>query len=185
MSTNFSYMSSFNSLLYRLKYKIILSLYVHKKAECGYLWQITTIRRGSMESGPIEALQAVLQDNQRLQTENAALRVLFTKISSLVASFVEGTSQPERQAAEAFTLGIDVLQLPDKAFDALVARGDIRTIADLAQKTEKDLLGTYNFGRHGLYKVRKALSKFGLEPGMTEQQILTAKKPEPEAEVEE
>lgn len=51
---------------------------------------------------------------------------------------------------------------PDQGMPNLLARNDIKTCADLLEKTESDLLGMTSFGERSLRKVKKALTKVGL-----------------------
>ena len=60
-----------------------------------------------------------------------------------------------------FGKSIDDLQLSVRARKCLLAL-NMRTISDLVQKTEAELLGCKNFGVTSLNEIKNALSNFGL-----------------------
>jgi hypothetical protein len=82
------------------------------------------------------------------------------KISN-TAGFDEITAKQARDLA----LPVSSLKLPNRATNALVHDG-VHTVAQLAQRTEADLLGTPNFGTMSLVRVKEALRKRKLRLGM-------------------
>ena len=62
-------------------------------------------------------------------------------------------------------LPVSSLKLPNRATNALTRDG-VHTVAQLAQRTEADLLGTPNFGRMSLVQVKEALRRRKLRLGM-------------------
>ena len=60
---------------------------------------------------------------------------------------------------------VDELELSVRAFNCLKA-ANIRTIADLVQKTEAELLKTKNFGKKSLNEIKTLLTDMGLSLGM-------------------
>jgi len=60
---------------------------------------------------------------------------------------------------------VDELELSVRAFNCLKA-ANIRTIADLVQKTETELLKTKNFGKKSLNEIKTLLTDMGLSLGM-------------------
>jgi Bacterial RNA polymerase, alpha chain C terminal domain/Helix-turn-helix domain len=82
------------------------------------------------------------------------------KISN-TAVFDEITAKQARDLA----LPVSSLKLPNRATNALTRDG-VHTVAQLAQRTEADLLGTPNFGTTSLVRVKEALRKRKLRLGM-------------------
>jgi RNA polymerase alpha subunit/helix-turn-helix protein len=82
------------------------------------------------------------------------------KISN-TAVFDEITAKQARDLA----LPVSSLKLPNRATNALTRDG-VHTVAQLAQRTEADLLGTPNFGTMSLVRVKEALRKRKLRLGM-------------------
>jgi hypothetical protein len=62
-------------------------------------------------------------------------------------------------------LPVTSLKLPNRVRNALTRDG-VHTVAQLAQRTEADMLGTPNFGRMSLVQVKEALRRRKLRLGM-------------------
>jgi len=60
---------------------------------------------------------------------------------------------------------IDELELSVRAYNCLIG-SNIRTIKDLVQKTDSEILKTRNFGRKSLNEIKDILSEMGLSLGM-------------------
>lgn len=60
---------------------------------------------------------------------------------------------------------IDELELSVRAYNCL-KNANIKTLADLVQKTEHEMLRTKNFGRKSLNEIKEILSRMGLNFGM-------------------
>lgn len=60
---------------------------------------------------------------------------------------------------------IDEIELSVRAYNCL-KNANIRSIADLVQKTEHEMLRTKNFGRKSLNEIKQVLSSMGLRLGM-------------------
>ncbi|MBE0427593.1 MAG: DNA-directed RNA polymerase subunit alpha [Nitrospirae bacterium] len=60
---------------------------------------------------------------------------------------------------------VDELELSVRSYNCL-KNADIKTIADLVQKTEQEMLRTKNFGRKSLNEIKKILNIMGLRLGM-------------------
>jgi DNA-directed RNA polymerase subunit alpha len=67
--------------------------------------------------------------------------------------------------AEYLNKSVDELELSVRSANCLKNAG-IRTIRDLVQKSEKDMLETKNFGRKSLNEIRDILRPMGLSLGM-------------------
>ena len=60
---------------------------------------------------------------------------------------------------------VDELELSVRSYNCL-KNADIRTIRELVQKSEPDMLKTKNFGRKSLNEIKEILSSMGLHLGM-------------------
>jgi DNA-directed RNA polymerase subunit alpha len=60
---------------------------------------------------------------------------------------------------------IDELELSVRSYNCL-KNADIKTIADLVQKSEAEMLKTKNFGRKSLNEIKELLAEMGLTLGM-------------------
>jgi DNA-directed RNA polymerase subunit alpha len=60
---------------------------------------------------------------------------------------------------------VDELELSVRSYNCL-KNADIKTIAELVQKTEPEMLKTKNFGRKSLNEIKEILSRMGLYLGM-------------------
>ena len=60
---------------------------------------------------------------------------------------------------------VDELELSVRSYNCL-KNADIRTIRELVQKSEPDMLRTKNFGRKSLNEIKEILTKMGLSLGM-------------------
>jgi DNA-directed RNA polymerase subunit alpha len=80
---------------------------------------------------------------------------------------LEGAGEGElpENLAEYLNKSVDELELSVRSANCLKNAG-IRTIRDLVQKTEKDMLETKNFGRKSLNEIKDILRPMGLSLGM-------------------
>ncbi len=60
---------------------------------------------------------------------------------------------------------VDELELSVRAYNCL-KNANIRTIGELVQRTEQDMLRTKNFGRKSLNEIKELLGRMGLQLGM-------------------
>jgi len=65
-----------------------------------------------------------------------------------------------------FLQPIDTLELSARSLNSLKSEG-VKTIGDLVQKTESDLMKTPNLGRKSLNEIKEALAVHGLTLGMS------------------
>ena len=78
----------------------------------------------------------------------------------------EGTADPERDTlAENLNRSVDELELSVRSYNCL-KNADIKTIGELVQKTEAEMLKTKNFGRKSLNEIKAILVTMGLSLGM-------------------
>jgi DNA-directed RNA polymerase subunit alpha len=76
-----------------------------------------------------------------------------------------GNGELPQNLAEYLNKSVDELELSVRSANCLKNAG-IRTIRDLVQKTERDMLETKNFGRKSLNEIRDILRPMGLSLGM-------------------
>lgn len=78
----------------------------------------------------------------------------------------EITSDPERDSvAEHLNRSVDELELSVRSYNCL-KNANIRTLGELVQKTEAEMLKTKNFGRKSLNEIKEILTGMGLSLGM-------------------
>src|SRR5215218_9919185 len=80
---------------------------------------------------------------------------------------IEGSSEPARAGAgnEHLDKSVEELELSVRSYNCL-KNANIRTIRELVQKTEPEMLKTKNFGRKSLNEIKEILSSMGLSLGM-------------------
>ncbi len=66
---------------------------------------------------------------------------------------------------ESLSRSVDELELSVRSYNCL-KNADIRTIRDLVQKTESEMLKTKNFGKKSLQEIKEVLAEMGLTLGM-------------------
>ncbi len=114
-------------------------------------------------------LDAVKGRNNYLEEQ---VKELQGKIKAIVMQYKENvnnilgdetvkTIYEEKQKEEILNTSIEELDLSVRAYNC-VRNGDIRTLRDLTNKTEIDLLRTKNFGRKGLNEIKEILAEKGL-----------------------
>ena len=69
---------------------------------------------------------------------------------------------------------IEELELSVRSYNCL-KNADIKTIADLVQRTEAEMLKTKNFGRKSLNEIKELLAEMGLSLGMKIDHLLKPK----------
>jgi DNA-directed RNA polymerase subunit alpha len=75
-------------------------------------------------------------------------------------------SDADREATyEKLGKSVDELELSVRSYNCL-KNANIRTIGELVQKTEAEMLKTKNFGRKSLNEIKEILSGMGLSLGM-------------------
>ena len=81
------------------------------------------------------------------------------------SSSVAGAAGDDPVVNENLNKSVDELELSVRAQNCL-KNANIRTIAELVQKTEHDMLKTKNFGRKSLNEIKELLNSMGLRFGM-------------------
>jgi len=78
---------------------------------------------------------------------------------------VELSEQDRDQWWEKLNKSVDEMELSVRSYNCL-KNANIRTIGELVQKTEAEMLKTKNFGRKSLNEIKEILSTMGLSLGM-------------------
>lgn len=78
---------------------------------------------------------------------------------------IEISEQDRAAWAEKFSRSVDELELSVRSYNCL-KNANIRTIGELVQKTENEMLKTKNFGRKSLNEIKDILQTMGLSLGM-------------------
>ena len=87
---------------------------------------------------------------------------------------VEKVDRDRERTRENLTRSIEELELSVRSYNCL-KNADIKTIADLVQRTEAEMLKTKNFGRKSLNEIKELLAEMDLSLGMKVDHILGAK----------
>jgi DNA-directed RNA polymerase subunit alpha len=111
--------------------------------------------------------EVAVADASRILDDQFALLVDFPVDAPPPAEGTEtGTEPPVRsEVNEHLFRNVDELELSVRASNCLKT-ANIRTIADLVQKTESELLKTKNFGKKSLNEIKTILGEMGLSLGM-------------------
>jgi DNA-directed RNA polymerase subunit alpha len=78
----------------------------------------------------------------------------------------EKSERPTDVANENLSKSVEELELSVRSYNCL-KNANIKTIGELVQKTESEMLKTKNFGRKSLNEIKEILSGMGLSLGMT------------------
>jgi len=89
--------------------------------------------------------------------------------------------QPQLTSNENLDKSVEELELSVRSYNCL-KNAEIRTIRELVQKTEAEMLKTKNFGRKSLNEIKEILTSMGLSLGMRLDQPAAQPEPEPQPE---
>src|SRR5688572_11929868 len=109
-------------------------------------------------SAAVGEASAILQDHYELMTN-------FPETVQAEDDVERETDRPRLELNENLFRNVDELELSVRASNCLKT-ANIRTIADLVQKTEAELLKTKNFGKKSLNEIKTILGEMGLALGM-------------------
>jgi DNA-directed RNA polymerase subunit alpha len=93
----------------------------------------------------------------------------------------EEMDREEERLNENLSRSVDELELSVRSYNCL-KNANIRTIGELVQKTEAEMLKTKNFGRKSLNEIKEILSSMGLSLGMKideKRRLQSAQMPQP------
>jgi DNA-directed RNA polymerase subunit alpha len=86
----------------------------------------------------------------------------------------ETVDREKERMRENLLRSIEELELSVRSYNCL-KNADIKTIADLVQRSEAEMLKTKNFGRKSLNEIKELLAEMGLSLGMKVDHILKAR----------
>jgi DNA-directed RNA polymerase subunit alpha len=112
--------------------------------------------------------EIAVADASRILDDQFALLIDFPPMPTVQPEGVEaGAGEPvvRSEVNEHLFRNVDELELSVRASNCLKT-ANIRTIADLVQKTESELLKTKNFGKKSLNEIKTILGEMGLSLGM-------------------
>jgi DNA-directed RNA polymerase subunit alpha len=90
---------------------------------------------------------------------------IFMSAEEVAEPQAEGDSQQTPSGNENLDKSVEELELSVRSYNCL-KNANIRTIRELVQKTEAEMLKTKNFGRKSLNEIKEILSSMGLSLGM-------------------
>ena len=91
--------------------------------------------------------------------------------------------QPELTSNENLEKSVEELELSVRSYNCL-KNAEIRTISELVQKTEAEMLKTKNFGRKSLNEIKEILTNMGLSLGMRFEQTVPQSEEKPQSEID-
>jgi DNA-directed RNA polymerase subunit alpha len=101
----------------------------------------------------------------RLMRDHLAIFVSLDEEEYVEETPVEIAPADREAFMDKLTKSVDELELSVRSYNCL-KNANIRTIGDLVQKTEPEMLKTKNFGRKSLNEIKEILSGMGLSLGM-------------------
>ena len=133
-----------------------------------------TKRYGDSRTPAVDKLTLEAWTNGSVRPDDAvayAAKILKEQLNLFInfEEMAEPVEAPRDEAAEKLNENlwrtVDELELSVRSANCLKNAG-IRTIRDLVQRTEKDMLETKNFGRKSLNEIKDILRPMGLSLGM-------------------
>jgi DNA-directed RNA polymerase subunit alpha len=110
--------------------------------------------------------QAAVGEASRILQDHFNLLTDFPELATQEQEDAErGETRPGAELNDNLFRNVDELELSVRASNCLKT-ASIRTIADLVQKTEAELLKTKNFGKKSLNEIKTILGEMGLSLGM-------------------
>ncbi len=91
--------------------------------------------------------------------------------------------QPKLTSNENLEKSVEELELSVRSYNCL-KNAEIRTISELVQKTEAEMLKTKNFGRKSLNEIKEILTNMGLSLGMRLDQTVPQPEAKPQSEID-
>src|SRR2546422_3561920 len=114
--------------------------------------------------GSVSPLTAV-GEASRILEDHLDLLTNFPEASPQEEAAERDEARPRTELNENLFRNVDELELSVRASNCLQT-ANVRTIADLVQKTEAELLKTKNFGKKSLNEIKTILGEMGLSLGM-------------------
>jgi DNA-directed RNA polymerase subunit alpha len=108
---------------------------------------------------------AAVGEASRILEDHFELLTAFPEATPEEEAVERDESRPRTELNDNLFRNVDELELSVRASNCLKT-ANIRTIADLVQKTEAELLKTKNFGKKSLNEIKTILGEMGLSLGM-------------------
>ena len=113
-----------------------------------------------------------------LKDSHTSLAQEVRDIMSIFINFEEDTDdfayakmeRPPLPRNDQLDRSVDELELSVRSYNCL-KNADIRTIRDLVQRTEREMLATKNFGKKSLNEIKEILNGMGLDFGMEAMEV--------------
>jgi DNA-directed RNA polymerase subunit alpha len=112
-------------------------------------------------NGAIAPADAVSEAAKTIQRHLA----IFMSAEDVAEPLTEADGQPAQGGNENLDKSVEELELSVRSYNCL-KNANIRTIRELVQKTEGEMLKTKNFGRKSLNEIKEILASMGLSLGM-------------------
>ena len=109
--------------------------------------------------------QAAVGEASRILQDHFNLLTNFPETTPQEEDAEHAEARPGTELNDNLFRNVDELELSVRASNCLKT-ANIRTIADLVQKTEAELLKTKNFGKKSLNEIKTILGEMGLSLGM-------------------
>jgi DNA-directed RNA polymerase subunit alpha len=90
---------------------------------------------------------------------------IFVGLDEAGDQVLDGGAEPSRSVNENLDKSVEELELSVRSYNCL-KNANIKTLRELVQKTEGDMLKTKNFGRKSLNEIKEILQTMGLSLGM-------------------
>jgi DNA-directed RNA polymerase subunit alpha len=90
---------------------------------------------------------------------------IFVGLDEAGDQVLDGAAEPSRSVNENLDKSVEELELSVRSYNCL-KNANIKTLRELVQKTEGDMLKTKNFGRKSLNEIKEILTTMGLSLGM-------------------
>ncbi len=101
----------------------------------------------------------------KLMKDHLAIFINLDEDEDIQETPVEISEQDRAAWADKLSRSVDELELSVRSYNCL-KNANIRTIGELVQKTESEMLKTKNFGRKSLNEIKDILASMGLSLGM-------------------
>ncbi|MDQ3068338.1 MAG: DNA-directed RNA polymerase subunit alpha [Acidobacteriota bacterium] len=138
---------------------------VHYLVEAARVGQNTDYDKLTLEvwtNGAVTARDAVSLASKLLRDHTS----IFINLEDIGESSLEASGEPGGAASnENLDKSVEELELSVRSYNCL-KNANIRTIRELVQKTEGEMLKTKNFGRKSLNEIKEILTGMGLSLGM-------------------
>ena len=156
---------------------------VNYLVEAARLGQTTDYEKITLDvwtNGSITPRDAVSLASKLIQDHLKILISLDDPVEQIQELSVE---QPKLTSNENLEKSVEELELSVRSYNCL-KNAEIRTISELVQKTEAEMLKTKNFGRKSLNEIKEILTNMGLSLGMRLDQTVPQSETKPQSETD-